>query len=109
MLTLAESIAEEKKLYRAADKALNTQYKKLYAILDGAGRDKLMRAQRAWIAYRDANAMLRGHYSRGKTSASAATVEESELRLYTALREMTEARVTEIVAIGMEMQAATKR
>ncbi len=107
MLTLEESIAEEKKQYRAADKALNIEYRKLLAGLDGAGRDKLVRAQRAWVAFRDANAMLRGHFSRGKVPVSDA-VRASELRLYTALREMTEARALELAAIGQEREAAAK-
>ncbi|MBC8137663.1 MAG: DUF1311 domain-containing protein [Fibrella sp.] len=107
MLTLEETIEEQKKQYRLADRALNTEYKKLYAGMDGAGREKLMKAQRAWIAFRDANAMLRGDSMRGKAPASA-TGKGGELLLYTALREMTEVRATELAAIRQERESARK-
>ena len=109
MRALEEIIAEEKKRYRAADKELNAEYKKLYAGLDGAGRGKLIRAQRKRIAFRCANAVLRRQYERGKTLARAATSGESELRLHTALWKMTEVRPTELAAIRQEREAAAKR
>ncbi len=40
--------------YRAADKALNASYGKLLAKLSPPGRAALQTAQRAWVAYRDA-------------------------------------------------------
>jgi uncharacterized protein YecT (DUF1311 family) len=39
-----------------ADKALNATYKKLMAKLDEIAKEKLKKAQKAWIVYRDANA-----------------------------------------------------
>ena len=40
--------------YRVADKALNATYGKLLAKLTPPGRSALQTAQRAWLAYRDA-------------------------------------------------------
>ena len=40
--------------YRSADRTLNTTYGKLLAKLSPAGRSALQAAQRAWLAYRDA-------------------------------------------------------
>src|SRR4051812_11118953 len=42
------------KAYHAADDALNASYKNLLAELDDQGKKKLQVAQRAWIAFRDA-------------------------------------------------------
>jgi uncharacterized protein YecT (DUF1311 family) len=42
--------------YDKADARLNTTYKKLLAKLDDEGRKKLIAAERAWVAYRDAQA-----------------------------------------------------
>lgn len=107
MLTLEESIAEEKKKYRDADKALNEEYRKLYSGMDGAARQKLVKAQRAWVAFRDANAVLRGDYPRNK-SKQRASDKDSEFVLYSALREMTEARALELASFRMAREAAAK-
>ncbi len=40
--------------YKVADKALNDAYRKLMASVSPAGRSKLRAAQRAWLAWRDA-------------------------------------------------------
>lgn len=105
MLTLEESIAEQKKQYRLADKALNEEYKKLYARMDGMGRDKLVKAQRAWMAFRDSNAVLHGDSGRVKTGTMT---KATEMLLYTTLREMTEARALELATIRQEREAAAK-
>ena len=42
--------------YQRADARLNATYKKLLAKLDDEGRKKLIAAERAWLAYRDAQA-----------------------------------------------------
>jgi uncharacterized protein YecT (DUF1311 family) len=42
--------------YDKADKELNVTYKKLMALLDDQGKQKLVAAERAWVAYRDAQA-----------------------------------------------------
>ena len=43
-----------------ADRNLNTTYKQLQGKLDKQSRAKLLTAQRAWLAYRDADALLTG-------------------------------------------------
>jgi uncharacterized protein YecT (DUF1311 family) len=43
-----------------ADRNLNTTYKQLQGKLDKQSRAKLLIAQRAWLAYRDADALLKG-------------------------------------------------
>lgn len=51
-----------------ADKALNATYKKLMAKLDDKiAKDKLKKSQRAWIAFRDANAEFSADEMRGGT------------------------------------------
>jgi uncharacterized protein YecT (DUF1311 family) len=50
-----------------ADKALNTTYKKLMAKLDEIAKEKLKKAQKAWIVYRDANAEFSADEMRGGT------------------------------------------
>lgn len=51
-----------------ADKALNATYKKLMAKLpDNIAKDKLKKSQRAWIAFRDANAEFSADQMRGGT------------------------------------------
>ena len=42
--------------FAAADKRLNATYEKFIAALDEKGKTKLRAAERAWIAYRDAEA-----------------------------------------------------
>jgi uncharacterized protein YecT (DUF1311 family) len=42
--------------YQKADARLNATYKKLLAKLDDEGKKKLIAAERAWVAYRDAQA-----------------------------------------------------
>ena len=42
--------------FAAADKRLNATYEKFIATLDVQGKTKLRAAERAWIAYRDAEA-----------------------------------------------------
>ncbi len=42
--------------FQKADSRLNVTYKKLLAKLDAEGKKKLIAAERAWVAYRDAHA-----------------------------------------------------
>ena len=58
------------KEYTRADAELNRVYKKLMAKLDATGAAKLKKAQRAWIAYRDAEKDFSADYARGGTMAS---------------------------------------
>jgi len=54
--TQAEMNDEAAADFAKADKALNAAYKKLRTAQDESGREKLKAAQKAWIAYRDAEA-----------------------------------------------------
>lgn len=53
----------------AADKKLNAVYKKLMAALDDEGKALLKSSQRAWIAYRDAEAKFAEDEMRGGSAA----------------------------------------
>jgi len=56
--TQAEMNQEAAADFQKADATLNKIYKKVRAALDEAGQAKLKAAQRAWLAYRDAEAEL---------------------------------------------------
>ena len=60
MQTQAEMTRSAVRSFEQADRALNSAYQQLRGKLDKAGRAKLLKAQRAWIAYRDAEASLAG-------------------------------------------------
>jgi uncharacterized protein YecT (DUF1311 family) len=55
--------------FKKADADLNKIYAKVMAKLDDEGKEKLKTAQRAWIAFRDAQAELDADVSRGGTMA----------------------------------------
>ena len=77
--------------YREADAALNSAYRPLLAALDDPHRERLTAAQRAWIAFRDAECRL---------AASVALGGSMEPQLELACRkDMTEARVKELASI----------
>ena len=77
--------------YREADAALNSAYRPLLAALDDPHRERLKAAQRAWIAFRDAECRL---------AASVALGGSMEPQLELACRkDMTEARVKELASI----------
>ena len=97
-------IAELQANYKAADKTLNASYKRLYSEMDGAGRAKLVKAQRAWLAFRDSNAMLHADYIRGGAASSSG----GDRVLYAVLVEMTHMRTRELDAIRAERNAAKK-
>ncbi len=67
--TQSEMTAEAAADFKKADAALNVVYKKLRATLDGEGQAKLKAAQKAWLAYRDAQAALDADASRGGSIA----------------------------------------
>ena len=71
-----------------ADKELNLAYKKLYAKLDNIGREKLKKAQKAWLSFRDANSDFSANSVRGGTM---------ELLFFTTtMASMAEARTREL-------------
>jgi uncharacterized protein YecT (DUF1311 family) len=55
--------------FAAADEQLRVVYQKLFNALDPAGQEKLASAQKAWTAYRDAQAALEEDQVRGGTAA----------------------------------------
>jgi uncharacterized protein YecT (DUF1311 family) len=67
-VTDAQLIECESKAFSAADAKLNVTYNKLAKLLDAEGKKKLKEVQRAWIAYRDANAVFVGDLNRGDTA-----------------------------------------
>jgi uncharacterized protein YecT (DUF1311 family) len=48
--------------FEAADKKMNVAYQRLLGILDDEGKSSLREAQRAWIAWRDAQAEFDSHH-----------------------------------------------
>jgi uncharacterized protein YecT (DUF1311 family) len=77
--------------YREADAALDGAYGRLLTALDDPHRERLKAAQRAWLAFRDAECRL---------AASVALGGSMEPQLELACRkDMTEARVKELASI----------
>jgi uncharacterized protein YecT (DUF1311 family) len=75
----------------AADADLNDAYKRLLARLDDTGKEKLKKAEHAWIAFRDAQCEVEADEARGGTL-------ERVLRLKCCLR-MIQARTAEIKGV----------
>jgi uncharacterized protein YecT (DUF1311 family) len=55
--------------FAAADEQLHIVYQKLFNALDSAGQEKLVSSQKAWTAYRDAEAAFEEDQVRGGTAA----------------------------------------
>lgn len=51
--------------FAIADKKLNDAYNKLIKVLDTEGQKKLRDAQRAWVTFRNLNAIFSGDINRG--------------------------------------------
>lgn len=70
--SVAQSTAEMKyeaaAAYERADKAMNAAYQKLLAVLNDEGKKRLRETQRAWIAFRDAQAGFDSHHFAGGTA-----------------------------------------
>ena len=60
---------EEYARFEKADANLNKIYAQLLAKLDAEGKTKLRAAQRAWVAFRDAQADLEADLMRGGSAA----------------------------------------
>jgi len=54
-----EMNAEAAKAFKKADKELNEVYAKVVGVLDDGAKEKLKKSQRAWVAFRDAEADFR--------------------------------------------------
>ncbi len=53
--------------YDVSDKVMNDAYRNLMGVLNAEGKKRLKKAQRAWIAYRDAQAGFDSHHLAGGT------------------------------------------
>jgi len=51
--------------YETADKAMNVAYQQLLKVLNEEGKKRLRETQRAWVAYRDAQAGFDSHHFAG--------------------------------------------
>lgn len=60
--TNAEIVETVAKARDAADRELNAAYQKLMAVLPAEGKAELKTAQKAWLAYRDAQSMFDSHH-----------------------------------------------
>ena len=63
----AEMKEDASRAYGVSDKAMNTAYPQLMGLLNDEGEKRLKEAQRAWIAYRDAQAGFDCHHLAGGT------------------------------------------
>ncbi len=76
--------------FKKADAELNKVYGQVMAKLDAEGKDKLKVAQRAWVAFRDAQAEVDADGSRGGTIVP--------LLRSTSMTESTQARIKQLRA-----------
>lgn len=95
--TQAEMNQEAAAEFKKADRDLNKLYPQVLAKLDEEGQARLKAAQRAWVAYRDAQADLEADMARGGTMAPllranslAATTLERIEQLRAFLKELNE-------------------
>lgn len=58
---------EASQTFEQSDKAMNAAYAQLMGVLNEEGKKRLKEAQRAWIAYRDAQAGFDSHHLAGGT------------------------------------------
>ena len=65
--TTGQMKADASRAYDVSDQAMNEAYKQLMAVLNEEGKTRLKAAQRAWIAYRDAQASFDSHQLAGGT------------------------------------------
>ena len=83
-----ELTAQAQADFEKADARLNALYKKTLAGLDAEGKKKLIASERAWLAYRDAEANYEADSERGGSMAPM---------IYNqACLELTEARIKEL-------------
>ena len=77
----------------ASDAALNAAYKNLMSVLDERGRERLVEAQRAWLAFRDRDFELRAALRAGQG-------QEGLLEQIQFMRVLTEERAVELGAMA---------
>jgi uncharacterized protein YecT (DUF1311 family) len=66
----AEMVSEADARFKRADRRLNAAYQKLLARADATGKAKLRKAQRAWLAFRDAECEWAADEMRGGSGAA---------------------------------------
>ena len=80
-----EMNAQSQADFEKADVRLNAIYKKTLATLDEVGKKKLIASERAWLAYRDAEATFEADSERGGSMApmiyNQACLELTEARI----------------------------
>jgi len=80
-----EDVACASEAFAEADKRLNEVYKQLLTTLDADTKKKLKAAQRAWLAYRDANARfvyaVEGDGSAGRMVAANDLEQQTQARI----------------------------
>jgi uncharacterized protein YecT (DUF1311 family) len=84
----------ENSRYEESEHRLNSEYGQLMKHLDPFRQEKLRAAQRAWLAFRNANADFLASEAQGGSLAPLIKV--------TALADMTEARATELAKLGKQ-------
>ena len=97
-LPLADRMHCENVRLDAADAALNDIYQQLLSLLDEGGRDRLVEAQRAWLAFRDRDFELRA-------AVRAEQGQEGLLEQLRFLRGLTEERTAELAAMAGTVRA----
>jgi uncharacterized protein YecT (DUF1311 family) len=94
----------QQQVWQESDERLNAVYAETVAILqerdaefplDGASEeDRLRAAQRAWVAFRDANCDAAGYLMRGGSA--------EPLLVFGCMHQMTEARIVELTQLSQE-------
>jgi uncharacterized protein YecT (DUF1311 family) len=94
----------QQQVWQESDERLNAVYAETVAILqerdaefplDGASEeDRLRAAQRAWVAFRDANCDAAGYSMRGGSA--------EPLLVFGCMHQMTEARIVELTQLSQE-------
>lgn len=87
-ITDAQMLDCEAKNLAAADAQLNVAYAKLMKLLDAEGKKKLRDAQRAWVAFRDANAVFAGDQNRGGSAEALNRVGTQATMTHTRVKEL---------------------
>ena len=77
--------------WKEADQLLNRQYQKLQGLLDKEARDKLRQAQKAWVEFRDKEAVLQADLTRGGSMAA--------MLFYAKMADLTQDRTRQLKAL----------
>ena len=97
-LPLADRMHCENVRLDAADEALNAAYRELLSLLDERGRERLVEAQRAWLAFRDRDFELRAVVRAGQG-------QEGLLEQVRFMRALTEERTRALTAMAEDARS----